>query len=134
MRYRRWFREGLVKAAEETAQELSSGLDNRALLWTFRSLDEDHELERFFAAIPGFCDSKVLIDPPVAGFVKAHDRKLSAALINFMDRTLSSYLGSLFAEWPLMRRSLPLGKSWTACFWGRGIENCTPSSSVFLQC
>jgi Family of unknown function (DUF6535) len=90
IRYLRWFRGGLVKAAEETAQELSSGLDCRALLSTFESLDEDHELERFFAAIPGLCNSKALVYPPLTNFIKPNDRKLSAALINFMDRTLSS--------------------------------------------
>ena len=83
----------MVKA-EETAQELSPGLVNRALLWTFESLDEDHETERFFAAILGFCNLKVLIEPPLAGFIKPNDKKLSAALIDFMDRTLSSKLVS----------------------------------------
>ncbi|KAH9958004.1 hypothetical protein BC827DRAFT_1269801 [Russula dissimulans] len=53
-RYLRWLLSGLVKVAEETAEELGSAIDGRALSWMLESLDEDHELERFFAAIPGF--------------------------------------------------------------------------------
>jgi hypothetical protein len=82
---------GLVKAAEEAAQGLGSGIDGRALLWMFESLDEDHEFERFFAAIPGLCNSKVVVDP-LNAFIKPNDKRLSAALIGFMDRTLSSNL------------------------------------------
>jgi len=82
---------GLVKAAEEAAQGLGSGIDGRALLWMFESLDEDHELERFFAAIPGFCNSKMVVDP-LNAFIKPNDKTLSGALIGFMDRTLSSDL------------------------------------------
>lgn len=82
---------GLAKAAEETARGLGSGIDGRALLWMFESLDEDHDLERFFAAIPGFCKSKVVVDP-LNTFTKPNDRRLSAALIGFMDRTMTSNL------------------------------------------
>jgi hypothetical protein len=79
----------LVKVAEETAEELGSAIDGRALSWMLESLDEDHELERFFAAIPGFCNSKVVIDP-LGCFIKPNDKISSAALIEFMERTLSS--------------------------------------------
>lgn len=89
--YLRRLSTGLVKAAEETARGLGSGIDGRALLWMFESLDEDHDLERFFAAIPGFCNSKVVVDP-LNTFTKPNDKRLSAALIGFMDRTLSSNL------------------------------------------
>jgi hypothetical protein len=82
---------GLVKAAEETAHELGSSIDGRALLWMFESLDEDHEFEHFFAAIPGFCSSQVVVNPTDA-FIKPNDRRLSAALTGFMERTLSSNL------------------------------------------
>jgi len=89
--YLRRLLKGLVKAAEETAQGLGSGIDGRALLWMFESLDEDHELERFFAAIPGFCNSNVVVDP-LNAFTRPNDKRLSAALIQFMTRTLSSNL------------------------------------------
>jgi hypothetical protein len=82
---------GVIKAAEETAQGLGSGIDGRALSWTFDWLDEDLDLERFFAAIPGFCRSKIVVDP-LGAFIKPNDRKLSSTLIQFMERTLSSSL------------------------------------------
>jgi hypothetical protein len=80
---------GVIKAAEETAQGLGSGIDGRALLWTFEFLDDDLDLERFFAAIPGFCNSKFVVDP-LGAFIKPNDKKLSSTLIQFMERTLSS--------------------------------------------
>ena len=49
---------GLVKAAEEAATGLGSGIDGRALLWMFESLDEDHELERFFCGYSGLLQLK----------------------------------------------------------------------------
>lgn len=82
---------GVIKAAEETAQGLGSAIDGRALLWTLESLDEDLDLERFFAAIPGFCNSRKVVDP-VGAFIKPNDKKISATLIQFMERTLSSNL------------------------------------------
>ncbi|KAI9444199.1 hypothetical protein H4582DRAFT_1070477 [Lactarius indigo] len=90
-KYQRWFSQGMTKAAEETAQMLTSDIDGRALLWTFESLDEDHELERFFAAIPGFCNSTAFVDP-LGRFIGPNDKKLSAALMGFMERALSSKL------------------------------------------
>jgi hypothetical protein len=32
-------------------------------MWTYESLDEDHELEQFLAGIPGFCSSNVVHNP-----------------------------------------------------------------------
>jgi len=61
--YHEWFTHGLAKTAEEFARKLSPEIDGRALMWTLDCSDEDHELERFFAGIPGFCRSKVLNDP-----------------------------------------------------------------------
>jgi hypothetical protein len=49
----------MEKAAEEFALELPSDIDGRALLRTLEALDEDDELETFFAGIPGFCSSIV---------------------------------------------------------------------------
>ncbi|KAF8261751.1 hypothetical protein EI94DRAFT_762847 [Lactarius quietus] len=61
--YRKLLKRGMQKIAEETALNLRSEIDTRAFLWTFDSLDEDHELERFFAGLPGFCSSKMVKDP-----------------------------------------------------------------------
>jgi hypothetical protein len=89
--YLRRVLKGVIRAAEETAQGLGSAIDGRALLWTLESLDEDLDLERFFAAIPGFCESIRVVDP-VGAFIKPNDKKISATLIQFMERTLSSNL------------------------------------------
>ena len=80
------------KATEETAQRLSQGLDRRTLEWTFNSLNQDREFERFFAGIPDFCNSRVVKDP--MGHVHQLDgeQKLSQALIGFMHRTVTSHL------------------------------------------
>ena len=85
--YLRRLLKGVIKAAEETAQGLGSAIDGRALLWTLESLDEDLDLERFFAAIPGFCASKTVVDP-LSAFIKPNDKKISATLMQFMERTL----------------------------------------------
>jgi hypothetical protein len=47
------------------------GIDDRR---AFESLD-DLDLERFFAAIPGFCDSRKVVDP-VGAFIKPNDKKI----------------------------------------------------------
>ena len=91
LKYRGLFLQGMTNSAQETAQALTSDIDGRALLWTFETLDEDHELERFFAAIPGFCNSTAFVDP-LGRFIRPNDNKLSAALIGFTERALSSKL------------------------------------------
>jgi hypothetical protein len=81
----------LHKMAQEYASTQSAEIDYRALSWTFESLDEDHELEKFFEGVPGFCNSSA-VDRPVEGFIKPNDRKLSNTLTGLMDRTLTSSL------------------------------------------
>ena len=76
---------------EAAALKSSSEIDTRALMWTFDSLDEDHELDRFFSGMPGFHNSRVLKQP-------LHDlddqQKLSLleAVIRLLDRAFSSNL------------------------------------------
>jgi len=41
----------------------SGELGGRTLLWTFKSLNEDQELERFIAGIPSFSGSKAIQNP-----------------------------------------------------------------------
>jgi hypothetical protein len=62
-RYGKLLVQGMRKTAEETAFGSPSEIDTRAFLWTFDSLDEDHELERFFSGLPGFRSSKMVKDP-----------------------------------------------------------------------
>jgi hypothetical protein len=60
-------------------------------MWTFDTLDEDHELERSFAGIPGLRDSTV-VHNSLDIFFRQYGKKLSDTLIGFMGRTLSSNL------------------------------------------
>ena len=74
---------------EETALNSPSKIDTRAFLWTFDSLDEDHELERFFAGLPGFRSSEV-VDDPLPSLTWEQKKRLSIALMGLFDRTFSS--------------------------------------------
>ena len=90
-RYHKMFFQGMHKTAEGTALNSSSAIDTRAFLWTFDSLDEDHELERFFSGLPGFRSSKV-IDDPLPRLTEEGKERLFTALIGLLDRTFSSDL------------------------------------------
>ena len=59
--YRRWMLGSVEKIAEETASEQSSEIDIRILGWTMSALGDDDSLEKFFEAIPGFFNSKLVI-------------------------------------------------------------------------
>ena len=85
------FSQGIAKAAEETARKLSSEIDWRVLIWTLESLDEEHELERFFSGLPGFWNSRVVNSRPVAS-IRQDSESLADALIGFVHRTISSDL------------------------------------------
>jgi hypothetical protein len=88
---RKRFVKGMVKTVEQTAFHPSSRIYARALMWAFNLLDEDRELERFFAGIPGLCSSKV-VSNPLQVFIKPNKWRLSEALIGLMQRTLTSPL------------------------------------------
>ena len=90
-RYRRRLIQGMQKTAEETALKSPLEIDTRAFIWTFDSLDEDHELERFFAGLPGFRNSKVVKDP-LPDLTSEQQGKLLNTLIGLLDRTSSSNL------------------------------------------
>jgi len=88
-----FFSHSMRKTAEQFALQLGPEVDYDSLSWMFGSLDEDKEVEQFFEGVPGLCDSKAL---PKAqrDFFKRNDNEnmLSNALVEFMDRTLSSNL------------------------------------------
>ncbi|KAH9054802.1 hypothetical protein EDB87DRAFT_1418205 [Lactarius vividus] len=88
--FRKIFPQGIRKTVEETALKLPV-IDARALMWTFDSLDEDHELERFFSGFPGFRSSSV-VDDPLPVLYSQKKERLSMGLIGLFDRTLSSDL------------------------------------------
>ncbi|KAI9507632.1 hypothetical protein F5148DRAFT_1149632 [Russula earlei] len=85
-RYRRWFLGGVEKAAEDTAFNRSSEVDGRVIQWTIASIDDDDAMERFFAAIPGFCRSReVRARPPSLIQIK-----MRQTMDEFLDYTLTS--------------------------------------------
>ena len=91
--YDRWALQGITKTAEETVGTVSSEMVGRALKWTFESLYEDDELERFFASIPGFCSSKV-VDDPQRSLAQLDSWMSAQALEVFLDHTWTSNLVS----------------------------------------
>jgi hypothetical protein len=91
--YRRRRSQGMAKAAEETAETRSQVLDQHALVWTFKTLSEDQELERFITGIPSFCSSEAIQDP-LSCLASLANNGLTQALFSLMHRTLTSNLVS----------------------------------------
>ena len=89
----------MSKRAEQYALKLDPGIDYRSLLWTFQSLDEDADLEKFFEHLPRLCDSEAGRRLNLRqGFIIPNQEKLAYALAGLMDRTLSSDLVSDFLK------------------------------------
>lgn len=61
--YGKWLVQGMQKIFKENTLNSSSEVDTRTFTWTFDTLDEYHELERFFSSVPDFRRSKVVHDP-----------------------------------------------------------------------
>ncbi|KAH9018892.1 hypothetical protein EDB85DRAFT_598188 [Lactarius pseudohatsudake] len=62
--HRRWFSDGLRKSVELSATDAPSTVDKDALEWTLTALDED--IEDFAERVPGFFDSRAVLDPSSA--------------------------------------------------------------------
>ena len=90
-RYRGRMLRGVEKIAEETASEESSEIDVGILGWTISALGDDHSLEKFFEAIPGFFNSKLVVYLE-RDFPETLLETFWGALNGFMGRTLSSDL------------------------------------------
>jgi Family of unknown function (DUF6535) len=90
-RYRGRVSRGVEKIAEETASEESSEIDVGILDWTINALGDDHSLEEFFKAIPGFFNSKLVVYLKRT-FPEELLETFWGALNDFMGRTLSSDL------------------------------------------
>ena len=58
--------QGFSRSREAIALGQPTAMDARALGWTLDALDEDHELEQFVAAIPGYYRSSTVRPPAVA--------------------------------------------------------------------
>jgi hypothetical protein len=95
------------KTAEETAFGSPPEIDTRVFMWTFDSLDEDHELERFFSGLPGFRSSKVVKDP-LPHLTSEQEEKLLETWVGLLDRTSSS---DLLPEPAKIRRTVICAKA-----------------------
>ena len=84
---------GVEKAAEDTASERLLEIDTRILDWTISALGDDISLEKFFEAIPGFVNSKLVHN--LRGHLSEDllDR-LSEVAHGFMGRTWLSNIDS----------------------------------------
>ena len=89
--YRKLLVQGMQRTVEETALRSPPEIDTRAFMWTFDCLDEDDELESFFAGLPGFRTSNIVNDP-VPSLTDEEKSKLSEGLRGLLDRTFSSDL------------------------------------------
>ena len=85
-RYREWVLGGVERAAEDIVSDRSSKIDSRVMEWTIGTLCEDDVTERFFEAIPGFCDSKV-VQIRLSSLLQT---KIRQVMDGFLDRTFSS--------------------------------------------
>jgi hypothetical protein len=88
-----FFSRSMRETAEDCARRLHHDIDFRALWWTFKSLDEDGELQEFFGGLLGLCSSKA-VPNALRDFINPHTKLLSNELIEWMKRTLSSNLVS----------------------------------------
>ena len=89
IRYRGWMSGGMEMAAEEVVSKRSSEIDVRILGWTISALGDDDSLEKFFEAIPGFFNSR-LVKRLERDFPQSHFFMFWGALNRFMARTSSS--------------------------------------------
>jgi hypothetical protein len=87
--YRAWILDGMELTAEKTAENQSSKLDIRILSWTIGALGDEDSLEKFFQAIPGLFNSK-LVNNLETNFPVALLDTFWFALYGFTYRTFSS--------------------------------------------
>jgi hypothetical protein len=103
-RIRGWMSGGVVvNLAEETMLEQSSEIDIRILGWTITALGNDDSLEKFFEAIPGLFNSK-LVKHLERDFPETLLRTFWGALDGFVGRTLSILSSNSVAELVKSRR------------------------------
>ena len=76
----RRFRQGLSRSRENIALRQPTEMDSRALSWALDALDEDHELEKFVAAIPGYYRSTTVSPPREALEHLTHHEGLDSPL------------------------------------------------------
>jgi hypothetical protein len=88
-RYRSWMSGGVEKNVEEVASEQSWTVDAGILGWTISALGDDDSLEKFFEAIPGFFNSKLV--KGLGDYLPIDtSMRLFVTLDKFLGRTMSS--------------------------------------------
>ena len=80
---------GVEKRAEETALEQSAAIDIHILSWAINALGDDDSLEKFFEAIPGMFNSKLVKDLEI-NFPEPLLETFWSVLDRFLGRTLTS--------------------------------------------
>jgi hypothetical protein len=85
---------GVWKRNSKKLLEARSEIDGRALVWTCESLDEDQELEHFFAGVPGFCTSKASKVVALIHFTHQFVRNLPETGLETFSLNLISTLGT----------------------------------------
>ncbi len=85
-------RGGLVKEMKSYAHRSSWEIDARALSWAFDFVDDEHELEQILASIPGFYKSSLVKDSEKILSTTPASERISNAVLQLMDRSLSSDL------------------------------------------
>ena len=155
-----FFSYSMSKTAEEYALGMNPFIDYRTLLWTFQSLHEDSDFEKFFEGLPRLCDSETGKSLNLQqGFIGPNKRTLSNALIALVNRTLSSGLTpefvkqrrliicskvlestSLFGPWWILRHVLlESGRQFLGCIeFGLFVQNwkdiAHPVTLFYRQC
>ncbi|KAI9433552.1 hypothetical protein H4582DRAFT_2082192 [Lactarius indigo] len=105
-RYHKFFSQGVVKTAEETARNLTMDILTRAFMRTFESLNDDDELELFFAGLPGFRNSS---SNPLPNLTKEQKSRLFEELTRFMART---FLSDILSEPTIDSEDFPEARDW----------------------
>ena len=92
-----FFSHSVSKTAEQYALKLNPGIDYRSLLWTFQSLDEDSDLEKFFEGLARDSETGRRLNLR-QGFIEPKQDILAYSLAGLTKRILSSKLVSDFLK------------------------------------
>jgi hypothetical protein len=151
-RYRGWMLGGVEVIAEEMALDQSLDIDVGILDWTIGALGDDDSLEKFFEAVPGFFNSKVVKDlredlpddtstrlsdtldrfligtltsNSVIDSVKRHRLDITLSAMNFIhDSDVWSILATILIYWDQVPQTVEIGH--TVARWCTSSDRLTP--------
>ena len=78
---RQWLSDGLRKCVDRSAKDAPSRVVTTALGWTLASLDEEKEIEKFAAGVPGFFDSHAVPDAASAILPLISDKPMANTIL-----------------------------------------------------